>query len=292
MLLKKVRRLLNRHPFLYRTRFALITDVASSKESFDCPSILPRHIASCVPSTFSKKIRSLKLDPTDSFESAKEIAFDLSNGHKRGKGLGRDSPTVLDLIYNGDAGVCSDYSQVYLGLCTAAGIPAREWGVTEDLLPEKHTLGHAFNEIYSNRLRKWIFIDAYRSLYATDKTTGLPLSVTEIIDFTTAAVDYRIKFHYIDSSQRGLESYPHECIYLNPRNVYFLLINNRIFEQDKFLARTSFLPLPASHILMFLAGKYQKYMIYTNHHNEKLMAHKLQALRESFLPTGLHKSRR
>ena len=285
------KRLLNRHPLLYRLRFALITSM-EDKEIFNRKDLWPDHATPNIPAVFIKKVHSLKLDKSDHFESAKAIAFDLSRGHKRGHGIGRDSSTALDLIYTGRAGVCSDYSQVFLGLCYAAGILAREWGVTEDLVVKHDTLGHSFNEVYSPCLGKWVFIDPSRSIYATNRATGAPLGATELIDFTTSGTDSQVLFHYIDRAREGKESCPNNDVYLNFNNIFFLITNNNIFEQDRFLSWADFFPLPLLHAIMILCGKYQRFIIYTNRDNESIMVRKFRLLRESLAPAVLYRGRR
>lgn len=203
--------------------------------------------------------------------------------------MGCDSGTALRLIYDSKAGVCSDYSQVYLGLCIAAGIKVREWGISEDFSISQTSLGHTFNEIHSTEFNKWVFIDASRAIYATDKRTGVPLGVAEIVDLTTSALSDQIEFQYMDDDQRGKEYLSHADLYLNPSNIFFLFSNNCVFKQDKFLRWVSILPLPFLHILMLILGSYQRYFIYTNNYNRELMRCKFNLLKRSFRLTALRR---
>jgi hypothetical protein len=277
MLIKKIRTkikyLLRRHPFLYQIRFALITQFAP-KEVFDSEYSNKYCEENEIPDEFLDIIVRLGLRKDKTFESAKRIALDLSQGHKRGAGLGCASITTLRLIYESKDGVCSDYSQVYLGLCIAAGIKAREWGVVDDLVMKPKTLGHAFNEIYSTEHNKWVFIDSNRSIYAVDKRTNLPLGVTEMVDLATSAQSDQVEFHSIDKDRWGKEGFPHADLYVNPDNVFFLLSHNCVFKQDKFLRWVDILPLPFLHMLILISGNYQRYLIYTNSQNMELMMRK------------------
>lgn len=278
-----IRYLFRRHPFFYRARFALITKFTDSnlfkhgfsKEYFD---------RSQIPQEFQNIIQRLELNSERTFLCAKKIAFDLSHGHRRGKGLSCDSVTALRSIYSGTGGCCSDYSQVFLGLCLAAGITVREWGMTVDFYLSPGSLGHAFNEIYSTEFDKWVFVDTDRSLYATNRETVQPLGVAEMIDLVTSARSDQIEFHYIDDDRKFQKSPPYQDIYLNPDNIFFLISNNYVFDQDYFLRWSFLVPLPFLHCLMFLSGNYEQYFVYTNSHNSELMKHKFRFLRKSFYP--------
>ncbi len=277
---QKIRYLLRRHSFFYKVRYLLIVRF-TKRELLDAEYSNKYVQESQIPAEFLAIIARLDLSKERTFESAKSIAFDLSHGHARGAGLSCDSLTVLRSIYSGQAGVCSDYSQVYLGLCIAAGIIVREWGVIEDYPVRPNVLGHAFNEIYSTEMNKWVFIDSFRSIIAYDNRAGLPLSVAEMIDLATSGRADQIEFHYIDLNQKGQESCPHAALYLNPGNIFFLISNNQVFKQDKFLRLPHLLPLPVLHILMWGSGIYQNYLIYTNRHNSALMQRKYSSLMSS-----------
>lgn len=279
-MLQKLGNLLRRHPFLYRVRFVLISNFAD-EEFFDNEYSDRYCQKGRIPDEFFDVISLMNVEKDGTFESAKKIAFDLSHGHRRGRGLGCDSVTALKLIYDSKAGVCSDYSQVFLALCAAAGIRVREWGINKDFLSG---FGHAFNEIHSTEHNKWVFIDAYRSIYAVDKDSGAPLGVTEIVDLTASKVSERIEFHYIDVDLQNEESISHSDLYLNADNIFFSMSNNYIFEQDKFLKWINILPLLLLHVLMLVSGSYQSYDVYTNCHNRKIIRRKFNTLKNSFLP--------
>ena len=64
-------------------------------------------------------------------------------------------------IINRGKGICSDYTEIYISLCLAVGIPAREWGITPDQL--KGYGGHSLVEIYDSTRGGWGVIDPYIS---------------------------------------------------------------------------------------------------------------------------------
>jgi hypothetical protein len=237
-----------------------------------------------IPDDFCKFTSRLQIIGDKAFESAINIAFSLSRGHKRGRGLSCDSRTSLNLIHNGGAGVCSDYAQVFTGLCIAAGIKVREWGMCNDFV--RINLGHSFNEVFSNEFGKWIFIDAYRSVFATCRGNEVPLGIREIIDLTTQNLYDQVHFHEIDQNHRGAGRFTLSDIYLNPDNIFFLLSNYNVFGQDKVLKWGNILPLPLLHILLLLHGKYQRFNIYTNDQSLEAMIGKLNSVKSICRPTS------
>lgn len=82
---------------------------------------------------------------------------------------------ALKKMQDEGTGWCSDYTQVFNGIAHTLGIPVREWGMSFD---RYNGDGHAFNEIYDQKLDKWVFIDTYNAFYVTNRH-GEPLSVLE-----------------------------------------------------------------------------------------------------------------
>jgi hypothetical protein len=213
----------------------------------------------------------------ESFASACRIAFDLSRGHRRGRGLSCDSVRALEEIYGGRGGTCSDYSQVYLGLCAAAGLRVREWGLCDDF--RRPTFGHAFNEVYCAKLRQWAFVDPMDSVYAINRRTHLPLSVTELVDLTTARRTDEIEFCRIDDAWDGRGGRSPRAVYLNPGHLFFLMVNNRVFAQDAILRWAGICPLPLLHGTLLALGRYQRFRLYVNRENREATVRKLRAVR-------------
>lgn len=73
-------------------------------------------------------------------------------------------------------GYCADYTQVFNGLAYAADLPVREWGMSFGAFAG---VGHAFSEVYSRELGKWVFVDPINGFIARDRDAGVPLSVVE-----------------------------------------------------------------------------------------------------------------
>ena len=168
---------LRSHAALHQIRYALRARIGAPAAFL---SDRPPTVQSKVPASFMEKIREFGLEGAPHrFETALDLAQQLSRRTQHGRHLGTTSVEALRQVFSGPSGVCSDYAQVYLGLCTAAGIACREWGVSETLTGSG--MGHTMSEIYCEHRGKWILIDAYRSTYVTNGD-GTPLSVTEIVD--------------------------------------------------------------------------------------------------------------
>lgn len=234
-----------------------------------------------IPSEFRSAISLIDLKSLQTLEKAKRIAFDLAHGHRPGRGLSSDSCRALKLIYAEDAGMCSDYAQVYTGLCVASGVKVREWGVCDDLVQTK--LGHSFNEVFSSEYDKWVFIDAYRSVYATRRGQNEPIGVIELIDLVTANLADRIHFRYITEERMQQVGRPLTDVYCNSENIFFLLSDYNVFRQDKALKWAKVLPLPLLHFILLIIGEYQRFHVYINHHNERVIKEKLTSLKRYFL---------
>jgi len=73
-------------------------------------------------------------------------------------------------------GYCADYTQVFLAIAAAAGLSAREWGIS---FAGYSGAGHAVIEIYARQLQRWIMLDVFNGFYVTDQTQQ-PLSLPAV----------------------------------------------------------------------------------------------------------------
>ena len=69
---------------------------------------------------------------------------------------------LYGILYEGKGG-CSDYTEAYMGLCLAAGVPVREWGITPGEL--KGYGGHSTIEVFDNKRGAWGVIDPFVSAW-------------------------------------------------------------------------------------------------------------------------------
>jgi hypothetical protein len=266
-----------RHPWWYMQRHSLIVRLGSKAVFEDgCTN---RHVQPDeIPPLY--RAYAAELDPKDgsNLDRARAIAYGLSHDHPRGSGLGVTSTEALEQIMTRGGGVCSDYAQVFLGLCLAAGIPVREWGVNYEGLCSG--AGHSFNEIYSEEHRKWVLIDSYRSLCVIDRSSGAPLSVEEVIHTPPDELEQTARFDLIDEPHRPVRR-PGKN-FLRPASIYFLLLENNVFRQDRFLRFTGLIPRPLLHLLLLGTGNYYHYYLYTAYSGGDFVTSTYAKLRSRF----------
>jgi hypothetical protein len=166
---------------------------------------------------------------------------------------------ALHAINRGRGGSCSDWAQVYGGLCAAAGIPVREWGLCDSFTAMR--VGHAFNEIFSAEYGKWVMVDPFVSMYAT--LDGTPLGVTELVDYLEAGRGDDIEFHAIDETRRARVA-ELVALYFKKCGHLFFLTHYNVFEQDRIVRAFGWLPTSLLHSLLLVAGRYQRFWLYTN----------------------------
>ena len=198
-----------------------------------------------------------------------------------GDGLSCDSVTALQLVYSGQGGICSDVSQVFTGLCIAAGIQVREWGVCDDFAGKR---GHTFNEIYSSEYDKWVFLDAHKSLFATRRGSENPLSAAELIDLVTAGEQDKIEMIYVGRIENRDDFTSNVAMYyFNPKNVFFLIVDNNVFGQDLLLKRAERVPLAVLHALMLILGLYPRFAVYSNENTRRELTERLHIHKRALL---------
>lgn len=271
----KLRFFMRRWERFYQLRFLLIARIGPP-QVFETENVNEWCETRQVPEAYRQVVARLQLDGLSDFEKARRIAYDLSYGHSRGSGLGYDSVSALHHIYHLGEGLCSDYAQVFIGLCLAANLKAREWGLCNDFVDLK--IGHSYCEVWCQELREWVFVDPSRSLYAIDTLDESLLSVRRMVDLSTSGKETRILLKQIDASRTLPTGRIHGRIFHNGENVFFLLSRNAIFRQDRIMS-WRFCPLVIRHGLLYLLGEYYRYEIYANACNRSLMEEKLLKLK-------------
>jgi hypothetical protein len=247
--------------FPLRLRYALIARIGSTRIFGERPRrtfFRPRQ----VPDLLHDTIQRLDLAGTDALNAAKRIARYLSQGHPRGRCLSTHLTAALQAIQRHCGGCCSDYAQVFVGLCAAAGIGAREWGLCDGFTTMNY--GHCFNEVYSAEHRKWVLIDPFLSVYATSHETETPLGVTELVDKVAGGRASDVQFHWIDGTQEAKAAALVSQYYFGRENLFFLTGNYNVFEEDRLLRAGGWLPVSLLHSVLLLLGRYHRFWLYTN----------------------------
>ncbi|NRD20541.1 transglutaminase domain-containing protein [Winogradskyella eckloniae] len=249
--------MLKRHPFLYTTRFKLLSKNVSVDD-----------ISSCTYNVTNKKEDISKYyievnntifkhsTPQSDLGRVKELSTWLHNNIKGGPGLSEPSDKALEIMLAGKGGVCSDMAQVFNNFCVINSIKVREWGTTRAPFNTDFG-GHSFNEIFSKELNKWILIDVSNSLvfYKTDSDT--PLSVVEL--FQLIRENKEIRYETFNAKKK-LKVKSIQRNYLNPDTIPFLICNYSNKTYDRFLKYTKpFLPIFLIHFIVYVLRKSYHY---------------------------------
>lgn len=129
-----------------------------------------------IPDRVAAIVQSIQIDSLDAFDATTKIAQHLLRLRGDGHSVKRDTLTTYSRIVGDGGGYCADYSQVFTALALAAAIPVREWGFSQ----KNFGGGHAFNEVFSESHRQWIFVDLFSGFYLVSKSDGKLLSVEDL----------------------------------------------------------------------------------------------------------------
>ena len=257
MIFKKLTWAIKRHPFLYLTRFKLLSKNSNIIDITNYNYNTVNH-KNEIPSFFfniNKRIFDDNKDLTD-FEAVQKLSIWLDEHIKGGPGLSEPSEKALRLMLDSKGGVCSDVVQVFNNFCVINDILVREWGTTRAPFNIKYG-GHSFNEVFCRELNKWILIDVSTCTlcYSED---GELLSVIDFYKFmrTNKRVNF-ITFNKI----KPIDNKTIELNYLNPDAIPFLVCNYSNKTYDKFLKYLrALMPVFIIHFLVYSIGKSYFYL--------------------------------
>lgn len=256
MIIKKLHWILRRHPFLYMTRFRLLSK-NSSENAIASISYNTLNKKDDIPSNFYDVNNEIFLQekPDTDFARVKQLVTWLCKHTKVGPGLSESSDKALDILIYGKGGVCSDMTQIFNNFCVINGIQVREWGTTSAPFNRANG-GHSFNEVYILELEKWLLVDpSWGVLFYND--FEIPLSVLELYQLSRSGhpVHYAsfIEDKYIDESHVNKN-------YLNADITPFLICNyrNKIYDRYLKLFRP-YVPVFIIHFVVYLWGKSYHY---------------------------------
>lgn len=243
-----------RHPLLYKIRFRLLSKKATYDriESFCYNSLnktadIPDIYFELNPFIFEKKETVIS-----DLDKAKQIAVWLRNYIKGGPGLGKSSDSALRKMINGEGGVCSDFSQVYNNFCVINDLKVKEWGLKIVSNDPCIKGGHAFNEIYSKELDKWVLIDVSKSVLFYSINHPVPLSVYDFIHLKKQKQEiYFSSFN----EKTMMDNKRITDLYITSNSSPFVITNYHNKTYDSYLNSLKFLPGPFIHGILFLFGK-------------------------------------
>lgn len=237
------------HPIWYRARYGLFARRREEADFFATPELYDRTDPARVPAVFADFVGGV--EGRGSFERACEIARRLRQGRRAGGALGRDAIGALRGIVEEERGVCSDYAQVFVGLCAAASIPCREWGVSLDGM--RGGSGHSFCEVWHDEFARWVIVDPLLLLSWQRVEDGAPVGVVEL---TAGASVCAASLGEPDFATPVIELY-----YRDPKGVYFLLTNNDVFVGQTIERRLDRLPVPLRQGILAALGYHPRYVV-------------------------------
>ena len=156
---------------------------------------------------------------TDGWSQGIQIATHLGQVSPRGGAIQSSTADTYRTMRTTGGGYCADYTQVFIGLATAAGLPVREWGLAFDGFGGD---GHAIVEVYDESRAQWLMLDPFNSFYPADAVTGEPMSVlelrarlatpdplatTRIVRIVPAAFGFGDDANLVEYFQRGVDQF-------------------------------------------------------------------------------------
>ncbi|PNQ72085.1 hypothetical protein C1T31_13345 [Hanstruepera neustonica] len=252
MIFKKLIWAIKRHPFLYLTRFRLLSKNSSidAIETVTYNNVNPK---SEIPDYF-KEVNSRIFEnnkPLNDSEIVKQIGVWLKSHIKGGSGLSVPSEQALKVMLDGLGGVCSDRAQVFNNFCVLNDIEVREWGTTRGPYDNAYG-GHSFNEVFCKDLNKWVLIDISYCIMFYHKNDE-PLSVIDL--YKKLRNGHEVIYKAFDPSFK-IDPTRINRNYLNVDTIPFLVCNysNKVY--DKYLkALGPYLPVFIIHFIIFMVGK-------------------------------------
>ncbi|WP_282134467.1 transglutaminase domain-containing protein [Seonamhaeicola maritimus] len=252
MIFKKIKWYLKRHPFLYKTRFRLLSR-NSTLEGIEHQHYNIHNAKKEIPNIFYETNQLIFKDsiPESDFDKVQAISLWLHTHIKGGPGLSFPSDRTLRIMLEGQGGVCSDMAQIFNNFCVINDIKVREWGITRAPFDASYG-GHSFNEIYCKAFNKWILFDSYWCVYFID-IKGVPLSVNEYYELFKKNREQITKIRF--SQVSFLKEASFEKNYCHPKNIPFLICNYSNRRYDFVLKYTKgYLPIFVSHFVVYLFG--------------------------------------
>lgn len=188
-----------------------------------------------------------------------------------GAAIQSNTVDTLQKIVSTGFGYCSDYTQVMNAIAYAKNVPVREWGMSFDGFGG---WGHAFSEVYSDSMQKWLFIDAFNGFYVTDKTSGHPMSVLELRENLEHSPE-QIVFHPLDE-QFGFKSSEHALKYYQRGMYQFYLWwgnDSLTYDTHPIVKVAASLGRPVEQLTAIIVGTHPRIRVLPLPENEDMREH-------------------
>ena len=204
-------------------------------------SALTLHDAALIPSAIQSAASKLTGAGITALETATGTVRLLRSQPKRKGPIKSTTEVAFRQITEFGRGYCADYTQVFLGISQATGLIAREWGMSFDNFSG---VGHAFNEFWSERLQKWVFVDPLNGFYVTQDS--MPLSTLQLHQALSAQQDNRLSVVDIGGAFRFDSEAEAFDYYRQGLDEMWLWHNNDVLAYDRSFAPTVLGALPKS----------------------------------------------
>ena len=274
IVLKKIAKFFNRHPFAYFVRYLLLSQNAKENNLGDLGCFNEFNSLASIPPLYFEINTKIGIDPMlNEYDKAIQIGTYLRNSMKGGPGIGLSSQKTLEIMVANKGGVCSDFSQIFNIFCFINGIKVKEWGCIDRFY--KSEFGHSFNEIYVTVLQKWVAIDIHKGFVFSNELNS-KLSVVEM--FTTLRASNPVNFaHYSSYVSPDIERT--SKVY-SSKTIPFIISNNRIDVTDYYFNKfqNSISPLFINAIILALR-KNHKFIFVMDNYKLKLLPESIQKLR-------------
>lgn len=274
-LLKKLARIINRHPLLYYVRYILISKNYKGKSVEKIGLFQDFNTLDAIPQLYFSINSKIQLDNSlDELDKALEIAKFLRQSIKGGTSIGLSSEITLEKMLAGKGGVCSDFSLIFNIFCFINGIKVKEWGCIDRFYNTQ--FGHSFNEIYSSKHQKWIAIDIHKSIVFEDVKNNNLFSVVDL--FTDLRLGNPLVISHF-SEYRSAKQERIQKLYCS-RTIPFVISNNKNEVTDYYFNKFQnyFSPLFINTIIIVLRMNH-KFIFVLDNYRLKLLPESIQKLR-------------
>lgn len=268
-----------------RLRNAMLIDTVTTREVDWSPGRIPTSFKqeSMAPSAlYVEVIRVLGVSSMGSdWEKALAIASHLTKNAKDLGAIQSDLDTAYRAIVSEGRGYCADFTQVYLGLAHAAGLFAREWGLSFDGFGGH---GHAVVEVFDRQRGRWLWLDVYNNVHAVDSVTQEPLSSGEFRAYAVGTRPHTV----VRPNGPGRLGYVHNHklleYYRQGASEWYLWGGNAVFtyEAHPLVRAGSVIAGPMSQFLAIVAGVHPRILIVPDAGNAMQRA-RMAALRSTLI---------
>lgn len=218
---------------MYYTRYLLLAKNNRADKIDHLGGYADTNTPSDIPQSYFEVNQKIEIEQdADGLDKGMAIARYLRKNVKGGRGLGYASDKTLQMMLEGNGGVCSDFSQIFNNFCLINGVRVKEWGCIDRFFDAR--FAHTFNEVYSEKYGKWVAMDVQHCFCFVAEGDNVPLSGIEV--FKRSREGKSNTFYFFEPDYRPHSTERLKNIY-NAKAIPFLIINYRNREIDSYFNR-------------------------------------------------------